>query len=400
MTEIELAPACHAENLLHHAVTSAYSHSDQEDLVPDNRFIGPFPRTGLQHFSVLTDAAPVNEGQIVDRNDINDWANQIKQCLARTVGDIVQVGTLLLAAKKALPHGGYVKMVKGNLPFNVRQAQNYTLIARNAVLSNAQNAAFLPRSVNQLSLIARLRDTDLIEIIADVKARLANGEQVNTDSPKLWTAYQEKYGQQALPKEGEKAAQESLSAGPDQADPPASEVPPHNPPDIEESQEENDSNHCEAEQSSESSDPEMDCAAKSDAHPPCDHESTVAKAAEGEKAMGDADITDKDDGKSEPEKQISPTMQAPASTEAAKCQAQQPAANDHSHVVDMTNRKSMKDEPSALTEEEKRSGEALYELWLQKIASEWCQHPKKVRIFMLKWLLEMEMKDDSQSKAA
>ena len=350
--------------------------------------------------TVVNVGSPAENVPDVSAHEAEEWAAQIQSKLSASVAAIIEVGRLLLDAKKALGHGRYTKMVESKLPFNVRQAQYYSRIARNAVLSNAQNAAYLPRSVNQLCLLARLRDEDLIEIVADVKARLANGEQVNTDSPKLWTAYQEKYGQQALPKEGEKAAQESLSAGPDQADPPASEVPPHNPPDVEESQEENDSSHCEAEQSSESSDPEMDCAAKSDAHPPCDHESTVAKAAEGEKAMGDADITDKDDGKSESEKQISPTMQAPASTEAAKCQAQQPAANDHSHVVDMTNRKSMKDEPSALTEEEKKNVNALHQLWLQKIASEWCQHPKKVRIFMLNWLLEMEMKDDSQSKAA
>ena len=350
--------------------------------------------------TVVNVGSPAENVPDVSAHEAEEWAAQIQSKLSASVAAIIEVGRLLLDAKKALGHGRYTKMVESKLPFNVRQAQYYSRIARNAVLSNAQNAAYLPRSVNQLCLLARLRDEDLIEIIADVKARLANGEQVNTDSPKQWKAYRKKYDQQALPKEGEKAAQESLSAGPDQADPPASEVPPHNPPDIEESQEENDSSHCEAEQSSESSDPEMDCAAKSDAHPPCDHESTVAKAAEGEKAMGDADITDKDDGKSEPEKQISSTKQAPASTEAAKCQAQQSAANDHSHVVDMTNRKSMKDEPSALTEEEKKNVNALHQLWLQKIASEWCQHPKKVRIFMLKWLLEMEMKDDSQSKAA
>lgn len=350
--------------------------------------------------TVVNVGSPAENVPDESAHEAEEWAAQIQSKLSASVAAIIEVGRLLLDAKKALGHGRYTKMVESKLPFNVRQAQNYTRIARNAVLSNAQNAAYLPRSVNQLCLLARLRDEDLIEIVADVKTRLANGEQVNTDSPKQWKAYRKKYGQQALPKEGEEAAQESLSAGPDQADPPASEVPPHNPPDVEESQEENDSNHCEAEQSSESSDPEMDCAAKSDAHPSGDHESTVAKAAEGEKAMGDADITDKDDGKSEPEKQISPTMQAPASTEAAKCQAQQPAANDHSHVVDLTNRKSIKDEPSALTEEDNKSGQALYQFWVDRISPEWCQHPKKVRIFMLKWLLEMEMKDDSQSKAA
>ena len=388
--EESILSACIQENL------SGDESSKSSLILPED---SPFA-TCSPPGTVVNVGSPAENVPDVSAHEAEEWAAKIQSKLSASVAAIIEVGRLLLDAKKALGHGRYTKMVESSLPFNVRQAQYYTRIARNVVLSNAQNAAYLPRSVNQLCLLARLRDEDLIEIVADVKARLANGEQVNTDSPKFWTAYQEKYGQQSLPKEGEKAAQESLSAGPDQADPPASEVPPHNPPDVEESQEENDSSHCEAEQSSESSDPEMDCAAKSDAHPPCDHESTVAKAAEGEKAMGDADITDKDDGKSEPEKQISPTMQAPASTEAAKCQAQQSAANNDDKVIILPKRDALLIEKNAFLFPEQNSGNILLHLWEDKMVPEWRKHPKKVRIFILKWLLAEEMIEDVQPKAA
>ena len=139
--------------------------------------------------TVVNVGSPAENVPDVSAHEAEEWAAQIQSKLSASVAAIIEVGRLLLDAKKALGHGRYTKMVEANLPFGLRQAQKYASIARNEVLINSVHHGILPRSVNVLSQLASLGTETVLEIVTDVHTRLQNGEMVNTDSPGFWRAY-------------------------------------------------------------------------------------------------------------------------------------------------------------------------------------------------------------------
>ncbi len=69
---------------------------------------------------------------------------------------VFQVGRELLAAKQALPHGEFQKMVERELPFSDRTARRYMAIASAKTFQNGRNASVLPSSWYTLFVLQRL----------------------------------------------------------------------------------------------------------------------------------------------------------------------------------------------------------------------------------------------------
>jgi hypothetical protein len=76
----------------------------------------------------------------------SDFAKRITVEWRKIVQSILEVGRLLLAAKKKLPHGDFTKMVESDLPFGERTAQMLMSIARHPGLTNPHMCAHLPPS--------------------------------------------------------------------------------------------------------------------------------------------------------------------------------------------------------------------------------------------------------------
>jgi hypothetical protein len=105
---------------------------------------------------------------MIKRHQAEEWADQITVQLGRTVESIIEVGRLLIASKKGLPHGEFGRMFTDNLvPFGQRTADRLMAIAANPVLSNSTHGSNLPPSwrtlyeltkVDQPKLKAALKD--------------------------------------------------------------------------------------------------------------------------------------------------------------------------------------------------------------------------------------------------
>jgi hypothetical protein len=78
------------------------------------------------------------------------WAKRIRSAHTKTVAAILKLGRTLLAAKKALPHGEFLKMIKHDLPFTPSTAQRLMAIAADPKIANAARAQLLPRAWSTL----------------------------------------------------------------------------------------------------------------------------------------------------------------------------------------------------------------------------------------------------------
>ncbi len=210
------------------AVSSLISQPDQDPAhLGLDMFDTSAPRT-TKHVPITNNTEVINSSAVdpaahlaVGADKIEFWAPRIKGSLVDTVASIVEVGSLLLKAKAALPHGSYEKMFEAGLGFGSRKGRNYTRIAKNQVLANRHNYAVLPRSIVQLTNLARLHDDDLQEILTEVRARVDQGEKINIDSPKFWAGYRAQYALKAVAAQAPEPLQAPLSADPDQELPPA-----------------------------------------------------------------------------------------------------------------------------------------------------------------------------------
>jgi hypothetical protein len=88
----------------------------------------------------------------------SDFAKRITIAWQKTVQSILEVGRLLLAAKKKLPHGDFTAMVESDLPFSIRTAECLMSIARHPRLAkaNPHTCASLPSSWRALYELSRL----------------------------------------------------------------------------------------------------------------------------------------------------------------------------------------------------------------------------------------------------
>jgi N6-adenosine-specific RNA methylase IME4 len=84
------------------------------------------------------------------------WAARITACWAASREAVFEVGRLLIAAKEALAHGEFGKMIEADLPFEARTAQMLMKISADDRLSDARLASFLPPSYSTLFEITKL----------------------------------------------------------------------------------------------------------------------------------------------------------------------------------------------------------------------------------------------------
>jgi len=101
------------------------------------------------------------------RNQRARWARQISAAWRASIEAIFECGRLLIAAKDALDHGKFTKMVERDLPFGKRTAQRLMAIARDTRLTNPTHASLLPQSWMTLYELTRLSDDYFATAIAD-----------------------------------------------------------------------------------------------------------------------------------------------------------------------------------------------------------------------------------------
>jgi hypothetical protein len=84
------------------------------------------------------------------------WAAEIRAAHTKSVAAILKLGLTLTAAKKALPHGEFLKMIKSDLPFTATVAQRLMKIATDPKLVDAARAQLLPPAWGTLYELAKL----------------------------------------------------------------------------------------------------------------------------------------------------------------------------------------------------------------------------------------------------
>jgi Protein of unknown function (DUF3102) len=92
------------------------------------------------------------------------WAAEINalhtQTERKAVAGIINEGRMLIAAKKALDHGEFEKMIERELPYGASMAQFYMKIARDPRFRKAKHVRLLPAAVGVLVELSRLTDQE------------------------------------------------------------------------------------------------------------------------------------------------------------------------------------------------------------------------------------------------
>jgi hypothetical protein len=97
-----------------------------------------------------------------------NWAKKIRAAWHRSVAAIFEVGDLLVAAKKKLPHGQFEKMVQTRLRWDERTAQRLMAVAHDKRLrAKATHGSLLPASWRTLYELSRLTDQQLEQAFAN-----------------------------------------------------------------------------------------------------------------------------------------------------------------------------------------------------------------------------------------
>lgn len=90
-----------------------------------------------------------------------DWPDRIRSAWQRSVEAIIETGRLIAEAKAALPHGKFLRMIDGYLPFTASTAQRLMKIAADGRLSHAARVQHLPASWGALYELTKLDDATL-----------------------------------------------------------------------------------------------------------------------------------------------------------------------------------------------------------------------------------------------
>jgi phage tail protein X len=98
------------------------------------------------------------------------WAAHIrathKATIAACVEAILKLGRALAAAKKALPHGTFLKMIDNDLPFTASTAQRLMAIAADPKMSKAAHAQHLPAAWPTLYELTRLLEETFAQAVS------------------------------------------------------------------------------------------------------------------------------------------------------------------------------------------------------------------------------------------
>lgn len=88
------------------------------------------------------------------------WAEIINSDWRKSIESIIQTGRDLEAAKAELPHGEFAVMVKDDLDFSPRMAQNLMQISAHPRIGKANRGSHLPTSWTILRTLSRLSPED------------------------------------------------------------------------------------------------------------------------------------------------------------------------------------------------------------------------------------------------
>jgi N6-adenosine-specific RNA methylase IME4 len=110
------------------------------------------------------DATPA---QIELQAEALSWAQRITAAWRSTITGILEAGRLIAEAKAALPHGEFLAMLKGELPFKPSTAARLMKIAADTRLSNVAHGPLLPSHWRTLYELTKLPDEALAAKIAD-----------------------------------------------------------------------------------------------------------------------------------------------------------------------------------------------------------------------------------------
>jgi Protein of unknown function (DUF3102) len=94
------------------------------------------------------------------------WAAEISAAHQQSIEGILKMGRTLIAAKKALSHGEFTKMIDRDLPFDTSTAQRLMKIARDPRLRKAARVQLLPRAWSALYELTKLSDATFKQAIS------------------------------------------------------------------------------------------------------------------------------------------------------------------------------------------------------------------------------------------
>lgn len=106
--------------------------------------------------------------------DSTYYAAAINAEWRKSVQSILEVGQLLIQAKRLCEHGEFLRMFKGSneavsnpVPFGERSAEMLMAVASNSVISNPKFVSYLPQSWGTLYELTKLDDE---QIVAGIKS--------------------------------------------------------------------------------------------------------------------------------------------------------------------------------------------------------------------------------------
>jgi hypothetical protein len=94
------------------------------------------------------------------------FAAEIRAAHTQTVEAILKLGRSLIAAKKALQHGAFQKMIAHDLPFDATTAQRLMKIARDPRMAKAAHAQLLPRACGTFYELTKLHDAEFEQAVS------------------------------------------------------------------------------------------------------------------------------------------------------------------------------------------------------------------------------------------
>lgn len=98
------------------------------------------------------------------QSTVEEWAARVRPHLHQAAEAIIAAGRELVAAKAALPHGEFLRMVD-TLDLSPRTAQRFMAIASHPVLADATHGSHLPTSWRTLAELARVSEDVLADAI-------------------------------------------------------------------------------------------------------------------------------------------------------------------------------------------------------------------------------------------
>src|SRR5437763_1377640 len=94
------------------------------------------------------------------------WAAEINAAHKQSIEGVMKIGRTLIAAKKALEHGAFQKMIAADLPFDASTAQRLMKIARDPRLRKAAHGQLLPASWRTLYELTKLPDATFAQAVS------------------------------------------------------------------------------------------------------------------------------------------------------------------------------------------------------------------------------------------